>query len=115
MAVDRTAWNPCGKTINIDAAAAAPVGLVSVQLANDAVQYRVMNDGLVTAFVAFGSTGAIAQTNAAIPTDASAAAYFSIPVPAGAIEVITAPPNSFWSAITASSTAAIYITPGRGV
>jgi hypothetical protein len=111
---------PIGPTSLIAANATAPSG---VQLASDPtaatmewVQYRIQNNGTQTAFYAFGSNATVAQTNAAIPTNASVGAN-SYPLPAGAVEVITAKPAQFWSAITASNFAgaAIFITPGRGV
>jgi len=112
-------FQPIGPTSKIAANATAPSG---VQLAGDPTaevmgwrQYRIQNNGAETVFYAYGANASAAQTNAAIPTNASVGAN-SYPIPAGAVEVITAKPSLYWSGITAGNTGvSLYITPGRGV
>jgi len=114
-----TPFMPIGPTSLIAANATAPAG---VQLAGDPtaatmewVQYRIQNNGAQTAFYSFGSNATVAQNNAVIPTNASVGGN-CYPLPAGAVEVITAKPSQFWSGITSANTgASVFITPGRGV
>lgn len=108
------AFNPTGPTVDISGATVAPSGLqVKSVGAGPAEQYRVFNSGSVTVHVAFGVDAATAQTNAAIPT--AGVPKNSIPIPALGVEVISALEDCFWSAITGSSTAEVYITPGKGL
>ena len=70
-------------------------------------QLRLFNAGPNTAFWTFGD-GAVSATTA------------DIPLPAGAIEVVTlsnpsGAPTSHVSAITASGTATLYLTTGQGL
>lgn len=70
-------------------------------------QLRLHNAGTVTAFLAFGKDNTVDATLAA-----------AMPLPSGAVEVISFQPdgNAIWlSAITASGTADIYVTPGQGI
>jgi hypothetical protein len=77
------------------------------QLTNDQcveqVQVRLYNEGSATVWIAFG-------------TDHTASAdYAGMPVPAGGIEVLTAPRSPvFIAAIAENSTGKIYFTAGRG-
>lgn len=107
-----------GPTSKIAAASTAPAG---VQLSGDTTataatwrQYRLQNNGTETVFYAYGSNASVAQTNAAIPTNASVGAN-SFPLGVGAIEVVTAPVGRYWSAITASANCSLYISPGVGL
>lgn len=110
-------FNPCGPTIKVAADSTAPAGVqASLSGARDKRQFRVHNAGAKTAWYAFGTSGADAQAKAVIPTGGGAGAKDSYPLPAGAIEVISAPEGSFWSGITATAGSAdLYITPGEGV
>ena len=74
-------------------------------------QFRVVNNGAVTAFLGAGPTAAIAATNSAVVTDNGNA----IPLVPGAVEVFTFPPTWYFTVSTASSTATVYITPGEGL
>src|SRR4051812_18989550 len=91
---------PIGATSLIAANAVAPT---AVQLAGDATSatmqtrsYRVMNNGAETAFYAYGANATVANTNVVIPTNASVGGL-SYPLPAGGIEVITAPAGQYWT------------------
>jgi hypothetical protein len=110
-------FSPTGKTVLVAGATSAPTALqVSASTVNEAgVQYRIHNAGTVTAFIAFGATAAAALANAVIPTGSGSNAKDSYPLPGGSIEVLSAYPNAFFTAITGTSTASIYITPGKGL
>ena len=105
------AFNPAGKTINVNAATTAPSGTATVATSNAAHYYYVYNAGSVGAFVAFGADASAAASAAVIPTGGGANSADSYPVPAGEAIIVAAPINSFVSAITASSTAEVYVTP----
>src|SRR6266705_6312442 len=110
------AFNPTGKTVAVAGATTAPAGVQVLSAGAPAAhQYRVHNAGAVTAFVSFDIDATTAQTDAVIPTGSGANSKLAIPLPSGAVEVLTALPDCYWSAITASSTATVYITPGEGL
>jgi hypothetical protein len=109
---------PRGTTSKIAADTTAPAGL---RLAGDTnttdpmafMQYRVANGGTETIYFFYASTNTAAQTGAVIPTNATVGGAH--PLPAGAVEVITAPTGQFWSGITATAAQSLFITPGKGV
>ena len=105
--------SPRGKTVMITAATSAPLGVQCQEIGtNGGYQFRIHNAGTVTAYLAFGASDSEAQTNAVIPTGTP---QYGIPLPAGIVEVLSFPVNCYFSAITASGTADIFITPGAGV
>lgn len=111
-------FQPIGNTILVAGATTAPTGVTTVTTgvaAEGCIQFRVHNAGAVTAHYAFGADGATAKANAVVPTGDGSNAKASYPLPAGAVELITAPRDTYWSALTASSTASVFITPGVGV
>lgn len=108
-------FNPTGKTIVVAGATTAPSGVQAPSDVSTTTQFRLHNAGTVTAFIAFGVDASTAQTNAVIPTGTGANSKYSFPLPPGFAEVFSAPNATFWSAITASGTASIYITPGSGL
>ena len=109
-------FEPTGPTIKVAGDTTSPSGITTTSRGGSInMQYRIHNNGLVTAYYAFGVDAGTAQTNAAIPTGSGANAKDSYPIGAGALEVLTAPRGTFWSAITASSTADVFVTPGGGI
>lgn len=106
-------FSPRGKTVLIAAATTAPSGVQCQETGTaGGYQFRIHNAGTVTAYLAFGATGSEAQANAVIPTGTP---QYGIPLSAGIVEVLSFPVNCYFSAITASGTANIFITPGAGV
>lgn len=105
--------SPRGKTILVVAATTAPTGVLAPESGTvGGYQFRLHNAGTVTAYLAYGATAGEAQTNAVIPTGTP---QYGIPLPAGIVEVLSFPVGCYFSAITASGTANIFITPGAGV
>lgn len=100
-------------TVSISATtASASVALVSVP-DNGPFQVRIFNAGASTVFVSRGGSSAAAT----VPSGATAG---SLPLPSGAVEVLTfdnttAHPATYVAAITASGTATVYFTTGRGI
>ena len=107
-------FNPQGKTVVVAAAATAPAG---VQVPTDARfqatgQVRIVNAGTATVHLGVGATAALAQSNAVAPVAGTPAA--SIPLVAGAVEILRFPAGSYFSGLAASATT-LYITPGEGI
>lgn len=65
---------------------------------------RVYNAGAQTVFIKFGLGGAITASSTA-----------DMPIPNGNTETFSIGASDHIAAITASSTATLYVTPGRGV
>ena len=117
------AWMPTGNTIAITAATTPPDGVQCLPgavgnepgaVGGGPVQYRVHNAGSVYAYLAFGATNTAAVTNADT-APASGTPQPNYPLPPGGIEILTFPRTHYFSAGTASSTATVFMTPGKGV
>lgn len=87
-------------TVNISTSTSS----ARVQIAGAASfgSYRVHNAGTTTAFIAEGDVTVTAATTTGVP------------IPAGAIEVLSFG-NTHIAAILASGTGTLYITPGDGI
>jgi hypothetical protein len=107
------AFTPMGNTVIITAAVTAPTPIQVPSNTLGGNQYRIINNGSVTAFLGFGPDAATATTNAVAPTSGNDT--FSIPLLAGTDEVLSFLPNMYVTAVTLSSTANIYITNGDGI
>lgn len=115
---DNSPFQFVGATALIAANAVAPSG---VQIVGDTgvevmgwKQYRIYNGSNQTVYIGTGANAATAATASVIPINATVGGAF--PVPAGAIEVISAKPGQYWSAIVATNTnaAALFISVGKG-
>lgn len=118
MSRETKPFYPTGKTIMVQADAVAPTGVATSAPNNKVqtdVQYRVQNNGAETIWYAFGADAATAQTNAVVPTGATTNSKDSYPLAALQVEVISAPRNSYFSGITATNPAKLYVTPGEGL
>jgi hypothetical protein len=109
------AFTISGKTVKIIAATTAPSSVQVPSTTLGGNQYRVINDGAVTAFLSFAMDAATADSNCVIPTGSGSNSKTVLPLLAGTDEILTFPPNAYFTAITSSSAAAIYITPGDGL
>ena len=101
---------PSGNTVVFTAATSAPTPVQALSTTLGGNQYRVVNAGAVVVFMGVGTTSANASSNAVVVSSTQAA----IPLLAGTDEIITFPPNAWFTGITASGTANVYITPGDG-
>lgn len=101
---------PSGNTVTFTANTSAPTPVQAVSTTLGGNQYRILNAGQVTAFLGVGTTSAQAAASATVVSTTANC----IPVLAGTDEIITFPPNAYFTGITSSSTAVIYITPGDG-
>ena len=103
-------FTPSGNTVTFTAAVTAPTPVQAVSSTLGGNQYRILNAGSVTAFLGYGTSAALANTAAVVVT----ATGGSIPLLAGTDEIITFVPNAYFTGVTGSSTAVVYITPGDG-
>jgi hypothetical protein len=103
-------FTPSGNTITFTAATSAPTPVQAVSTTLGGNQYRVLNAGSVTVFLGIGQTSAQASASATVVTSTAN----SVPILAGTDEVLSFSPNAWFTGITGSSTAVVYITPGDG-
>ena len=101
---------PSGNTVTFLAATSAPTPVQALSTTLGGNQYRVINAGSVVVFMGIGTTSSDASNNAVIVTSTQK----SIPLLAGTDEIITFPPNAWFTGITSSGTATVYVTPGDG-
>lgn len=104
-------FTPSGNTVTFTAVITTPptpVQAVSTTLGGN--QYRILNAGSVTVFLGIGRDAAGATANATVVTGNATC----IPLLAGTDEILTFTPNSYFTGITSSSSAVVYITPGDG-
>jgi len=103
-------FTPSGNTVTFTAATTAPTAVQAVSTTLGGNQYRILNAGAVSAFLGVGITAAAANSAATVVTSTAPC----IPLLAGTDEIITFVPNAYFTGVTNSSSAVIYITPGDG-
>lgn len=100
--MDINIFSPIGNTVNVAATTSTgSVALTSAGTIGDAT-VRVYNAGTVEAFVNFGASGV------------TAVATTSIPIAPGGTFAFSKGGNTHAAAITASGSATVYFTTGRG-
>lgn len=100
-----------GNTVVFTAATSAPTPVQATNLNLGATQYRIINSGTVVVFLGVGDTSASANTNAVVVSSSQ----YSIPLLPGTDEVLTFNANSYFTGITSSGTAVVYVTAGDGM
>lgn len=100
-----------GNTVAFTANVAAPAAVQCLSSTLGGNQYRIINSGIVTVFLGYGTSASAAANNCAVVTGTGP----SVPLLAGTDEILTFVPNAYFTGITASGTATIYVTPGDGV
>ena len=105
------AFTKTGNTVAFTANVAAPTPVQCVSTTLGGNQYRVINNGSVTVFLGYGQDAANATTNANVVTTTGQA----FPLLPSTDEILTFVPNAYFTGITASGNATIYITPGDGL
>ena len=105
------AFTKTGNTVVFTAATSAPTPIQAVSTTLGGNQYRIINSGSVTVFLGYGDTSAGATANTAVVTTTGK----SIPLLAGTDEILSFVPNAYFTGITSTSTAAVYIVPGDGM
>ncbi len=92
----------------ISANTVAPTAVQATSTTLGGNQYRVINSGSVLVFLGYGTDAATAQTNAANVAT-------SLPLLAGTDEILSFVPNAYFSGVTASGNAVIYVSAGDGL
>jgi hypothetical protein len=103
-------FTPSGNTVVFTAATTAPAAVQAVSTTLGGNQYRILNAGSVTVFMGIGANATLANSAAVVVTSSNAA----VPLLAGTDEILTFTPNAYFTGVTGSSTAVVYITPGDG-
>jgi hypothetical protein len=107
------AFNPTGNTVTFTAAVSGSVPTPVQCLSNDGTQspaYLITNLGSVPVFIGVGKTAAVAIQRAVVPAPSSAA----ICIMPSSSQAFTLPPDAFFTGITGSGTAVVYVAPGNG-
>jgi hypothetical protein len=105
------AFTRTGNTVVFTAATSAPTPVQALSTTLGGNQYRIINSGSVTVFLGYGAASSDAANNAVVVTSTGPA----YPLLAGTDEILSFVPNAYFTGITGSSTAAVYITPGDGM
>ena len=105
------AFTKLGNTVAFLANTAAPTAVQCVSTTLGGNQYRIINSGSVVVFLGYGSSASDAANNCAVVTTTGP----SFPLLAGTDEILTFVPNAYFTGITASGNATIYISPGDGM
>lgn len=105
------AFTRTGNTVVFTAAVTAPTPVQAISNTLGGNQYRIINAGTVTVFLGYGTTAANATSNAAVVTSSGS----SIPLLPGTDEILSFVPNAYFTGVTSSSTASVYIVPGDGM
>lgn len=105
------AFTKTGNTVTFSASTSAPTPVQAASSTLGGNQYRIINSGNVTVFLGYGVNASDA-TNSAVVVSTTAPSF---PLLAGTDEILTFAPNAYFTGITATGNATIYITPGDGM
>lgn len=105
------AFQKTGNTVTFTANTSAPTPVQCASTTLGGNQYRVINTGTVTVFMGYGATASDATNNTALVTSTGP----SFPILPNTDEILTFVPNAYFTGITSSGAAVIYITPGDGL
>ena len=108
-----TPFAQSGKSVAFTAATSAPTAVQASNYEGTSLSgnYRICNSGTVVVFLGIGRNATEAAANASVLTSSANC----LPILPGAIEVFKFGLNSYFTGITASSTAVVYVTPGAGI
>lgn len=112
---NQIAFKPTGLSRQFNVTTSASLGVQVLPNSNGYAasgQYRVVNAGTATAFLAVGTTPLTAKSLAVIPTEASPSNV--IPIVPGTVEIVSFEQDAYFSLIGSAATT-VYITPGRGL
>ena len=105
------AFTKMGNTVTFTAASTAPSAVQAVSSTLGGNQYRLINSGNVVVFLGYG----VASTDAANTAVVVSASQPALPLLPGTDEILTFVPNAYFTGITSTVTAAVYVTPGDGM
>lgn len=102
-------FTPMGNTVTFTAATTAPTPVQALSTTVGGTQYRVHNSGNVAIYIGFGSTA-----NAATAMANTTPTGSTITMVPSSVEVFTFNANQYFTAVTASGSSVVYVTPGDG-
>jgi len=106
------AFTKFGNTVVFTASTSAPTPVQAVSTSLGGNQYRILNiSSNVVVFLGYGSTSSEASNNAVVVSSTQT----SLPLLPGTDEILTFAPNAYFTGITSSGNAVVYITPGDGM
>ena len=105
------AFTKTGNTVVFTAATTAPTPVQCSSTTLGGNQYRVINAGTGIVFLGYGTTADAANTAATAVTSTQPA----FPLLPSTDEILTFVPNAYFTGVTSSGTALVYITPGDGL
>jgi hypothetical protein len=105
------AFTRTGNTVVFTAGTSAPTPVQAVSTTLGGNQYRLINAGNIVVFLGVGVASADATANAVVVTSTQG----SLPLLPGTDEILSFVPNAYFTGITSSGNAAVYITPGDGM
>lgn len=105
------AFTKMGNTVAFTAATTAPTAVQAVSTSLGGNQYRIINAGTVTVFLGYGVDAATANAAAAVVSTTGQA----FPLLPSTDEILTFVPNAYFTGVTSTSNATVYITPGDGL
>jgi len=105
------AFTKMGNTVAFTATTSAPTPVQAASSTLGGNQYRIINSGNVTVFLGYGVNASDATNNAVVVTTTGT----SFPLLAGTDEILTFAPNAYFTGITSTGSANVYITPGDGM
>ena len=110
------AFTVTGNTIVITAATSPPAAVQCASATLGGTQYRIINASTtIGAWLSFAADANTAVTNCVIPTGGGANSTRTLYILPATDEIITFVPNAYFTAVTSSSTATLYIAPGDGL
>ena len=109
------AFSPMGNTVVIAAANVAPNAVQAISSTIGGNNYRLINAGNVTVFLGVGGTAATANSNAVVISSSGTNSACCVPILSGTDEILSFVPNAWFTGITASGSANVYVTPGDGI
>lgn len=109
-------FTPQGKTIAITANTTAPAA-VQCPAANSlgSVTYRIANPEATETVWYTMSSDPGCNANCTIPAPGAGNSALTIPLSAGGIEVVRGPQNAYFTGVTRSAAANMFVTPGDGL
>ena len=102
--MDNIAFKPIAGNVTVNLAVTASSQTLICSTDNSSTQFRVVNIGTQTVFLAYGTAG----------TTPVATVSTCIAMVAGSVEVFTFPQNVVLAAIAGNTGSTIYVTPGIG-
>lgn len=109
-------FTPTGKTVAITANITAPAATRVVAAGNvNSVTYRVANPEANETVWYTMDSDANCAANCVIPTGGGSSSKFALPLPSGGVEIVRGPQGAYFTGVTRTLAANLFVTPGDGM